>query len=449
VSLSVPGRAASSSAGSLSAPRDVAWITRLLEDAGFSTWAVGGAVRDALAGHPVGDWDLTTAARPGQVRSTFRRTVPIGIEHGTVGVIAHGGRMYEVTTFRRDVETDGRRARVRFSDTLEEDLERRDFTINAVAWHALTGELRDPHGGVDDLRRGVLRTVGDAAERFREDRLRVLRALRFAGRFGLRVEEGTWEAARAAAPELHHLSAERVREELAKCLRLPHPSTALRLYGEAGVLRELYPELERCRGAAHAEGTVWEHLLGAADRAPGRRVELRLAALLHDVALPDGEAGHAERGAAAARALLRRLRASNAVIDTVVHLVAHHESFPAPDASDAEVRRWVRRVGREHLRDLFRLRAVDLAAGEDPGAERMRELAALLRRVRAQVRGGFPLGVGDLAIGGAELREMGIAPGPRYGEILSELLERATDDPALNDRDALLRLAREMEGAAE
>ncbi|MBW3572347.1 MAG: CCA tRNA nucleotidyltransferase, partial [Gemmatimonadetes bacterium] len=204
-------------------PPEVPSIARTLRDAGFDTWAVGGAVRDALAGGRPGDWDLTTAARPGDVRRLFRRTVPVGIAHGTVGVLGRDGHLYEVTTFRRDVETDGRHARVIFADTVDDDLQRRDFTINAVAWHPLTHELRDPHGGVPDLREGILRTVGDPAERFREDRLRVLRALRFAGRFGLRIDGATWGAAREAAPELVHLSAERVREELLKVLRQVDP----------------------------------------------------------------------------------------------------------------------------------------------------------------------------------------------------------------------------------
>ncbi|HEV2132552.1 MAG TPA: polynucleotide adenylyltransferase, partial [Longimicrobiaceae bacterium] len=148
----------------LEPPHEVRRIARRLEEAGHATWTVGGAVRDALAGIPPGDWDLTTAARPGEVQRLFRRTVPIGVEHGTVGVLGKDGHLYEVTTFRRDVETFGRRARVAFADTLEEDLERRDFTINAVAWHPLTREVRDPHGGVPALRAGLLRTVGEAEE---------------------------------------------------------------------------------------------------------------------------------------------------------------------------------------------------------------------------------------------------------------------------------------------
>ncbi|MDX1493489.1 MAG: CCA tRNA nucleotidyltransferase, partial [Longimicrobiales bacterium] len=196
------------------APPAVRWITRTLEEAGYETWAVGGAVRDALREQPSGDWDLATRARPRQVRKLFRRTVPIGIDHGTVGILARDGTMYEITTFRKDVETDGRHAVVEFADRVEDDLARRDFTVNAMAWHVLREELLDPHGGVDDLRKGVLRTVGAPGDRFREDYLRILRALRFAGRFGLEVEPETWAAARELAENLTKLSPERIREEL-------------------------------------------------------------------------------------------------------------------------------------------------------------------------------------------------------------------------------------------
>ncbi|HLL45763.1 MAG TPA: CCA tRNA nucleotidyltransferase [Longimicrobiaceae bacterium] len=437
-------------------PGDVVRIARRLEDAGFSTWAVGGAVRDGLAGRrQTGDWDLATAARPGDVRRLFRRTVPVGIEHGTVGVVGGDGRMYEVTTFRRDVETDGRHAKVSFSDTVEEDLTRRDFTINAVAWHPLTREVRDPHGGRDDLRRGVLRTVGDPAERFREDRLRVLRGLRFAGRFGLAVDGATWEAARAVAPHLPLLSPERVREELLKLLReVGRPSDSLRLYQECGALAALYPELERCVGAPDGTGgDVWSHLLGTVDRVPRHRVLLRLGALVHDAGKPlvgQGEGGafprHAAAGAAAARELLRRIRCSNAETDTVTHLVAQHADLPAADAPLPEWRRWLRRVGPEHARDLLRLRIASCRAraAASPGPvpfDRARLAAA--RRVMSERAAGS---IGDLAIGGAELRGLGLPPGPLYGEVLKWLLEQVTDDPGLNERETLLRMVRERIG---
>ena len=229
-------------------PDAVLDIARRLDRAGHDVWAVGGAVRDALLGVPGGDWDLASSARPEQVRALFRRTVPIGIEHGTVGVLANDGVLYEVTTFRRDVETTGRHAVIEFARTIDEDLARRDFTFNAIAWHPIRDELRDPFHGFDDLKRAVLRTVGDPADRFAEDYLRVLRALRFAGHFVLEIEPDTWDALRAAVPHLDVLSAERVREELFKVLdRTPHASAALRLYAASGALAELYPELEGVR----------------------------------------------------------------------------------------------------------------------------------------------------------------------------------------------------------
>ncbi|HEX5727772.1 MAG TPA: CCA tRNA nucleotidyltransferase [Longimicrobiaceae bacterium] len=439
----------------LDPPAEVVRIARRLEEAGFSTWAVGGGVRDALAGIPPGDWDLTTAARPGDVRRLFRRTVPVGIAHGTVGVVGKDGVMYEVTTFRRDVETDGRHARVRFADRVEEDLERRDFTINAVAWHPLTREVRDPHGGVRDLQAGVLRTVGDPRERFREDRLRVLRALRFAARFGLRIDPATWQAAREMASELPHLSAERVREELLKVLReVEPPSQALRLYEASGALASLYPELQACVGVEDEGGQeVWTHLLRTADEVPRRRVPLRLVGLLHDVGKPgvrevtDGGVrfpGHAQAGAALARELMRRLRCSNAEVDHAVHLVAQHADLPRADAPAPELRRWLRRVGRGYVRDLLRLCAAAARARGEAGRARLEELLALERRVRRELAGNPPLEVGDLAVGGEELRALGIAPGPRYGEILRALLERVTDDPSLNTPERLAPLLRAL-----
>ena len=225
----------------------VRWVIRKLERAGFETWAVGGIVRDALAGRParIDDWDLATRARPEQMRAVFGRVVPIGVEHGTMGVLTRE-RMYEVTTFRRDVETFGRRATVEFADDIEEDLARRDFTINAIAWHPLRREMRDPFGGVNDLAAGTLRTVGDARTRFAEDFLRILRALRFAGCFALAIEPNTWAALCEHRRHLADLSPERVREELTKILGSARPSRALSLYAAAGVLPILYPELARC-----------------------------------------------------------------------------------------------------------------------------------------------------------------------------------------------------------
>jgi tRNA nucleotidyltransferase (CCA-adding enzyme) len=433
----------------LPAPRDVVWIAGRLNAAGYEAWAIGGAVRDALSGGQPEDWDLATSARPGEVRRIFPRTAPIGIEYGTVGVIVRDGQMYEVTTFRRDVETFGRRARVAFAESLEEDLGRRDFTINAVAWNPLTKEIRDPHGGVADLRAGILRTVGDPNLRFEEDRLRVLRALRFAGRFSLRIEERTWRAILASAVKLQALSAERIREELWKVLGGQRKaSESLDLYAASGVLEALYPEISRCRRTAAAAGIdLWKSILTGMDTLGPARPLLRLALLLHRVGFEPGSAGcatpgEAQRSAGLARSLLRRLRSSNAEVDRVTHLIVQHADLPASGASDAELRRWIRRVGPEYLPDLLRLLIAIQRGNPDP--QEADRLLALRSRAAAVLRTRPPLAIGDLEISGTDLRGLGISPGPAYGEILRDLLERVTDEPRLNRRDRLLELAREI-----
>lgn len=442
----------------LAPPAEVRRIAQVLEDAGFATWAVGGAVRDALAGLEPGDWDLATAAPPARVRSLFRRTVPVGIEHGTVGVIGGDGVMYEVTTFRRDIETDGRRARVSFGVDLRDDLDRRDFTINAVAWHPLTGEVLDPHGGMADLRDGRLRTVGDARERFAEDRLRVLRALRFAGRFGLRVDEDTWAAVAASAGELGHLSAERVRDELLKLLaETNQASRSLGLYRRSGALAALFPELAPPVGepvpppSRGAGPPTWEAALAAVDTLPRHRTLLRVAALLASArpvaAEPVAEPSAAPfaPAAAAARTVLQRLRFSRADEDWATHLIAQLGAWPAPAAPAADLRRWLQRIGPEYLHDLLRLR-VALLRGRGAPDHELRDLCTLAGRARATLRDRPPLEVGDLAIDGSDLRRLGLKPGPLYGEILRELLERVVEEPALNQRERLLEIVERRVG---
>lgn len=415
------------------APPAVRWITGTLEDAGFATWAVGGAVRDALLGHPMGDWDLATRAHPKQVRRLFRRTVPLGVEHGTVGVLSDDGVMYEVTTFRRDVETDGRHATVAFADTVEEDLARRDFTINAVAWHPLRQEMLDPFGGVEDLERGVLRAVGDPSQRFAEDHLRILRALRFASRFRLTVEGDTWEALARAVGHLPSLSAERIREELLKVLDADAaPSRALGLYGTSGALAVLYPELA---ALADAGGDAWDRALATVDRLPRARPLLRLAALLRPLHPRD------------AAQVLVRLKLSNAQTDETSRR-AGAPALPAAGASDADVRRWLAAVGPERLAAVARL---DLAEARGRGREAAAAVVDAWRRARRVVDTRPPLTVGELALDGRDLIRLGLRPGPRFGRLLDELLEWVLEDPARNRRQALEEeaLRRAGEGAGD
>jgi tRNA nucleotidyltransferase (CCA-adding enzyme) len=431
-----------------SAPPAASWITRTLEDAGHETWAVGGAVRDACLGRPSDDWDFATHARPKQVRRLFRRTVPVGVEHGTVGVLARDGTLYEVTTFRRDVATDGRHAVVAFAETLDEDLARRDFTINAVAWHPLREELHDPFDGMGDLRRGVLRTVGEPNERFSEDFLRILRALRFAGRFALRIEEVTWEALCSHVESLRGLSGERIREELVKVLDDdPDPSTSLRLYAESGALRVLYPELDALR--SESASSPWALAVESAAALPVGRPWLRLAALLVDV--PNDQAA----------AVLLRLRLSNQGTDRIAR-VAGAAALPAPDAPDASYRRWLSAHGVSLFPPIARVLLARAKAGRalarhgltpreaarqepalhgpldsplpDDDVERM---VASWRRARAVRAAGPPLTVGDLALDGRGLIALGLEPGPDFGRILEGLLDWVLEDPARNDPEVL------------
>jgi tRNA nucleotidyltransferase (CCA-adding enzyme) len=425
-----------------------------LERAGYETWAVGGAVRDELRGGVSADWDFATRARPGQLRKVFHRTVPVGVEHGTVGVLARDGVMYEVTTFRRDVETDGRHARVAFADSLDEDLARRDFTINALAWHPLRHVLHDPYGGRRDLEARVLRTVGDPAERFAEDWLRILRALRFAGRFRMEVHPDTWEALTSGVGELVRLSPERVREELMKVLGGPgRPSDALTLYRRSGALAVVLPEV-----AALDEGG-WGRTLAEVDLVSEHRPWLRVAGLFGRIGEPPARPGEpdpaevsglraahpaAARGAVRAAAVLTRLRASNAQIARVSELVAAGLTPPDPD-DPAVLRHWLARVGPHHLRDLARLWIARRRADPSSFGDPLHAIGAL----RSLLRGGPALSVSDLAIDGRDLIRLGLRPGPHFGRILDRLLGLVLDDPSRNRSEILeghaLRIARETE----
>jgi tRNA nucleotidyltransferase/poly(A) polymerase len=398
-------------------------------------WCVGGGVRDALLGHPHLDWDLATSATPDQVRDVFgrARTIPVGIEFGTVKVLDRNRTPHEVTTFRRDVKTDGRHAEVEFGASLDEDLARRDFTINAIAFSPSTQRLHDPFGGRADLDRGVIRAVGDAPQRMREDRLRALRALRFASRFGFAIEPRTWDAIRESAPHLTRLSVERVKQELDKTMeQVRQPSRALRLWKDSGALGVLIPELD----------AVSDAVLRAVDcaampglpRRPGRRV-VRLAVLVSE--LP---AEQIER-------LTKRLKFSNdearwiAALSERWHVIG---SRPLP-ADPAALRRWVAMVGRTYLSSFVRVASARWSASRDQGSGAPNAVA-----LRQLYRGALaaaltqPLDIRDLAVDGDDLRQAGIAPGPSLGRILSMLVDRVIDDPALNTREQLIDQARRL-----
>ena len=416
----------------LDPPEGFRTICERLESAGFEAWGVGGAIRDALRGVERADWDIATNARPEQVGSLFRRTVPLGIEHGTVGVIGPDGAMYEVTTFRRDVATDGRHAVVEFADSIEEDLSRRDFTINAVAWRPATGDVVDPHGGREDLGRGILRAVGDPAERFAEDYLRVLRGLRFAGRYSLDIDQATRTELASAVSGLGRLSAERVREELLKGLAGPHAGDILALYAEMGALESWYPEL----ASVARDDPRWASTLAAIDEIPAHRNSLRLARLL--LSLPRDDDPDGTR----ATELLERLKCSNAETGRTAHLWREYLPLVNPADSAARIREWLSEVGVAHARDLFRLHfAGARAAG---ASESERALLHTWRRVHDELVSGAPIDLSDLAVDGNDLLELGLPRGPLVGLMLEELSAQVIEDPSRNERETLLAEAREL-----
>ncbi|MGZ8456614.1 MAG: CCA tRNA nucleotidyltransferase [Gemmatirosa sp.] len=424
----------------LDAPPGVAQLAARLHDAGFETWCVGGAIRDALLGRPSLDWDLATSATPADMRRLFRRVVPKGEQFGTLGLFDADGVMHEVTTFRRDVHTDGRHAVVEFGASLDDDLARRDFTINAIAFEPRTGRVHDPFDGVGDLRRGIVRAVGDPSARMREDRLRALRAIRFAARFDFAFDPPTWAAIEESAPHLGRLSAERVREELEKTLRqVAAPSWALERWRASGALTTLVPALASASPIAFA---TLDHLpLPVGRRAEGRMLNRLTAPWL-------------ECDRATAERTLRALRCSNQEIRWVADLVERWGRVGdamraalltnAPP-SDATLRRWAAQIGRVLVPALMRLAAARWAAeratgGAAPDAARVRALHRRLTRVAYR----DPIALADLAVGGTELMEAGIAAGPAVGSILQRLLAAVVEDPAENDRERLLARARQL-----
>lgn len=421
----------------LSPPAEVLGITGTLESAGHEAWCVGGAVRDALIGSANLDWDIATSATPREVQRLFRRTVPVGIEFGTVGVLDASGILHEVTTFRRDVKTDGRHAVVEFGASLEADLARRDFTINAIAYSPALDEIRDPFGGRDDLEAGVLRAVGTAKDRMREDRLRALRAIRFAARLDLAIERDTWNAVVISAPHLNRLSPERVRQEMEKTMdQVALPSRAFALWKSSGALAELVPALA---GITPTELRALDHLRRLClSRRPQRRI-LRLAALF--CAATPGSVP----------AALRALRFSNSDAAWIGVLADRWHRMGAamrgallaeqpPD--DALLRRWTAQAGRTRLASLLRIAdafwwAEREAGRRAPGAERVRSVYR--RAVRVAYRD--PVEVGDLAVNGTDLQALGIQ-GKQLGDALRALLDYVLDDPARNTREQLLVRAR-------
>jgi tRNA nucleotidyltransferase (CCA-adding enzyme) len=439
-------------------PTEVATALASLIRAGAEAALVGGCVRDLVRGVTPGDWDIATSLPPETVSGLFAGSTWQN-RFGTVTVRPDPEtRALEITTYRIEggYRDHRRPEEVRWGGSLHEDLARRDFTINAMAWvpedlASRRGHLADPFGGAPDMAAGVLRTVGDPDERFGEDALRLLRAVRFANRFELRLDPATEEAIRRRASDAAELSGERIRDELLRVLagRQP-PSRAFELMERLGLLEVVLPELAALRDVPQAKalpGDALDHSLRTADALPAHDEVLRLAGLLHDLGkattLSGGHfLGHDREGAVIADAVLRRLRMPRRDAHRVMRLVEQHMFTYTPDWTDAAVRRFVRRVGVDLLEDLFALRAADnVASGAAEPASG--GLAELRERARAAVSGGA-LEAHHLAVDGNDLMAaLDLRPGPIVGRLLTRLLEAVIEEPALNRRDHLLALAGE------
>lgn len=430
-------------------PEQVNRILDELQKAGYEAYAVGGCVRDALLGREPHDWDITTSALPHQVKEIFPRTIDTGLKHGTVTVLA-GREAYEVTTFRVDgVYEDGRHPReVTFTPSLEEDLKRRDFTINAMAYSG-SGGLVDLFGGQKDLEDGVIRAVGDPLQRFSEDALRIMRAVRFSAQLGYRIEPETLRAASQLAPNLALISRERIREELEKTLLSDRPDL-LRTAYEAGITKEFLPEFDRCmempQNNPHHCYTVGEHILKGLSLVRKDRV-LRLTMLLHDMAKPlclmtdedgiDHFRGHAEEGGRLASEILKRLKYDNATLRKVVTLVKEHDN--AIRLTEPAVRKAIGKVGEDLFPLLLEVKQADLLAQSTFMREEKQEKLDQLKRIYEEiVKRGDCLSLKDLAVNGRDLIDAGVRPGREVGRILAQMLEEVLNVPEHNTREYLL-----------
>lgn len=436
-------------------PKQVEQIIRVLEENGFEAFAVGGCVRDSILGRQPSDWDVTTSALPEQVKALFRKTVDTGIRHGTVTVLLDGAG-YEVTTYRIDGDyRDGRHpSEVYFTRNLEEDLKRRDFTINAMAYNDRAG-LVDRFGGEKDLKSGMIRCVGSAGERFEEDALRILRAVRFSAQLGFSIEEETKKAAAALAPSLERISQERIQTELVKLLVSDHPEY-LKTAWELGITRAVLPEfdamMETPQNGGYHSYNVGEHTLKALEAVRPERI-LRLTVLLHDCGKPmvrstdeDGRDhfyGHGDVSAQMALEILKRLRFDNDTIRKVRTLVRFHDWRPLP--TERAVRRMAGRIGEELFLLLLEVKRADEAAKaperRKEALEAVDELETLYRSIQER---GDCLSLKKLAVNGQDLIADGMRPGKKLGEVLNALLADVLDEPSHNTKEYLLEQSRSL-----
>lgn len=451
-------------------PEELVKIGGIFRKNGFKAYLVGGAVRDMILGKKGHDYDLATNATPKQVMGIFKKVIPTGIAHGTVTIHIFGMQI-ETTTFRTEADyTDGRHPdSIKFATTIEEDLSRRDFTMNAIAADLESGELTDPFDGQKDIRNKIIRTVGEPQERFAEDGLRPVRAVRFSGQLGFSIEEKTLAA--LSEPEVlkktASISVERFRDEFCKMLLCERPSDSLKLLEKTGILNIFIPEFAICRNCSQKDSRgfhefdVADHILYACDGAQKGNLEVKLAAFYHDIGKPecrtteivDGEErvhfhGHETKSAQKALASMTALKFPNETIKNVVHLVQEHMFYYEHSWSDAAVRRFIIRVKPENIENLFSLRLADIYGMHrtplKEGSPAWNILLEFRKRIESVLEKKSALGIKDLAVNGRDLMQEGIPSGKAMGMILNELFETVTESPAMNEKEKLLALAKNI-----
>ncbi len=456
-------------------PHYVLKVSQALQAAGFEAYLVGGCVRDILMSKTPKDWDFTTNARPEQIQTIFPDSFYEN-DFGTVGVKINDEQtkdasnsspvdVVEITTYRTESGySDKRRPDdVRFADTLKEDLQRRDFTMNAVAFQLTNHdpkqtefETQDPYEGQRDIQNKLIRAVGDPGDRFAEDALRMMRAVRFHSTLGFDIEEKTFEAIQKHADNLAHIAKERIRVELKQLLLSDRPSEGIEMLQKTGLLKHIIPELEEGIGITqnlHHTYTVWEHNILALKTCPSKKLSVRLAALLHDVGKPHTKRGdgkyatfynHDHVGARMTRKILEHLRFPKDVIDHATLLVDQHLFYYNVDeVTESAVRRVIARVGKENIKDLIDVRIGDRLGSGVPKAKpyRLRHFEFMVEKVSSD-----PISVKELKVSGTDLmKELSLKPGPKIGAILDVLLGEVIEDASLNERKKLLARAKELD----
>lgn len=444
-------------------PVEILALCTTMNEKGYGAYLIGGCVRDLLIGREPKDWDITSNATPQQIQELFPDSFYENT-YGTVGVKTESEnprlRVVEITPYRVEGEYSNARHpdEVHFSDKLSDDLQRRDFTVNAIAYDPLSHTLVDEHGGQEDLKRKVIAAVGNPDERFREDALRTLRAIRFAAELDFAIEGKTAAAIATDAAQLAKISKERIRDELTKILLSPRPMQALYVAQKLGILKYIISELDGAIGIEQNQAhsfDVFEHLLRSLQHAADKNwsLEIRLAALLHDIGKPASRRwsdekkdwtfhGHEVIGAKMAKRILKDLKFSNEIIENVTNLIRWHMFFSDPDqVTLSAVRRIIANVGKEHINELLNLRICDRI-----GTGRPKEQPFRLRKYMSMVDEAMrdPISVGMLKIEGRKIMELGEKAGPRIGWILHALLEEVLDDPSKNTSEYLENKTREM-----